>query len=179
MTVTMFERILGPTFHALPDPLRAAHSTRKQSLWHGHATITRGPGALPNLIATLFRFPKPATDLPVTVSKTVTSRGETWQRTFGNTTLRSHLSATNRGLTERLGLLTFSINLDFRDNALHWPVTHAHLGPIRLPHWLLPRSEAREFAQNDQFHFDIALFAPITDALIVHYRGALTPYNIS
>ncbi|MGR3707824.1 MAG: DUF4166 domain-containing protein, partial [Alterinioella nitratireducens] len=47
------------------------------------------------------------------------------------------------------------------------------VGPIPMPRWLLPVSEAREHVRDGRFHFDVSLRAPITGALIVRYRGWL------
>jgi hypothetical protein len=77
------------------------------------------------------------------------------------------------GLRERFGPFSFSIGLEVRDGALHYPVTAGHIGPVRLPRWLLPVSVAREFVSDGKFHFDVALLAPVTKALLVRYRGFL------
>jgi hypothetical protein len=37
--------------------------------------------------------------------------------------------------------------------------------------------EAREYAEDGRFHFDVRLFAPLTGGLMVHYRGHLIPAN--
>jgi hypothetical protein len=78
-------------------------------------------------------------------------------------------------MTEGFGPFTFRLALTARDGALHYPVTAGRLGPIALPRWLLPGSEAREYVEDGRFHFDVRLTAPLTGALMVHYRGYLTP----
>lgn len=169
----IFPRILGPAFATLPMPLRATHLTSSVSRWQGRASVIRGTGLWSRLLATLFRFPPATSDTPVNVTKTTTKNGETWTRCFGTRSFRSHLTATPKGMTERFGPFTFLLGLAIKDGALHYPVVAGRFGPIPLPRWILPQSEAREYVVNDHFHFDVRLLAPLTGALMVHYRGHL------
>lgn len=169
----LFPHVLGATFDALPKAIRSTHLTRDVSRWVGRCEVSRGAGIWPRLLCTVFRFPPAAPDVAVEVTKTVTPRGETWNRRFGRHRFRSHLSAEAGGLCERFGPFSFSIGLTVRDGALHYPVTAGRLGPIRLPGWMLPTSDAREFVSDGRFHFDVALLAPLTRGLMVRYRGSL------
>jgi hypothetical protein len=171
----IFPRVLGPGFASLPDAIRATHLTAGATRWQGRASVTRGTGWWGRLLATLFRFPPESEDTEVEVLKTATASGEIWTRRFGNRTFRSHLTATPKGMTERFGPFTFRLGLSVRDDALHYPVTAGRLGPLPLPRWLLPGSDAQEFAEDGRFHFDVRLLAPVTGSLMVHYRGTLMP----
>jgi hypothetical protein len=104
---------------------------------------------------------------------TPTAEGETWERRFGTQVFGSQLRLVNNKMTERFGPFTFTLGLHVADDALHFPVESGRLGPLPLPRFLLPQSEAREFAKQGQFNFDVALKAPFTGALMVHYRGWL------
>ncbi|WP_237064571.1 SDR family oxidoreductase [Loktanella sp. M215] len=172
-TSHIFPHVLGPAFDALPEEVRATHLTLDVSRWEGRCEVRRGAGLWSLLLCAIFRFPPDATDVPVTVTKTVTPHGETWLRRFGGNAFRSHLSLDATGLRERFGPFSFLIGLELRDGALHYPVTDGRIGPIRLPDWLLPVSIAREFAFDGKFHFDVALLAPLTKAPLVRYRGFL------
>ena len=173
--VPLFARVLGHSFHDLPPEVRATHDTADCSRWRGQARVSRGGGLWPRLIAMLFGFPPAAEAVPVTVTKKVTRGGETWVRTFGARRLRSYLAATPEGMTERFGPITFLLALHVRDHALQFPVRGARLGPLALPRWMLPRSDAAESVVDGLFHFDVALSAPLTGALIVRYQGWLKP----
>lgn len=153
----------------------STHLTAGISRWQGRASVTRGTSRFSRLLAALFRFPPATADTPVTVIKTATARGETWTRHFGARSFRSHLTATPQGMTERFGPFTFLLNLTVTDGALCYPVAGGRCGPIPLPRWLLPGSETREYAEEGRFHFDVRLLAPVTGALMVHYRGQLSP----
>lgn len=171
----IFPRVLGPAFAALPEVIRATHIAASPTRWTGRASVTRGTGLYGRCLAALFRFPTASDDTPVEVTKTVTAKGETWTRRFGTRTFRSHLAATPDGMTERFGPFTFLLGLTVGEGALHYPVQSGRLGPLPLPRWLLPRAEAREYAEDGRFHFDVRLCAPLTGGLMVHYRGELSP----
>lgn len=171
----IFPRILGPAFATLPGAVRATHQTAGTARWTGRASVQRGGGPFSRLLATLFRFPAATADTAVTVTKTATTGGETWTRRFGDRAFRSQLTATPEGMTERFGPFTFRLALRVQDGALHFPVAAGRLGWVPLPGWLLPRSEAREYAAGGRFHFDVRLLAPVTSGLMVHYRGTLSP----
>lgn len=171
----IFPRILGPAFATLPEAVRATHQTAGITRWTGRASVTRGTDLWSRLLATLFRFPPASEDTPVEVTKTVTAKGETWSRRFGARSFRSYLAATPHGMTERFGPFTFRLRLSVRNGALHYPVTAGRLGPVPMPRWLLPSSDAREYEENGRFRFDVRLLAPLTGALMVHYRGHLDP----
>lgn len=171
----LFAQVLGQDFDALPDTIRRTHLTADQSHWQGRSQVRRGTGLWPRLLCLLFRFPPASPDIPVHVTKTVTPKGETWQRRFGRSRFRSSLAATPQGMTERFGPFTFALGLTVRDGALLYPVVAGRLGPLPLPRWMLPVSVAREYEAQGRFHFDVALMAPITGALMVQYRGSLSP----
>ncbi|MGR3323223.1 MAG: DUF4166 domain-containing protein [Pseudooceanicola sp.] len=172
-TSPIFPRVLGQDFHALPEAVKETHLTLGTSRWAGRCEVQRGAGIWPRLLCAIFRFPPASQDVEVEVTKTATSRGETWLRRFGRNTFRSHLSVGPEGMRERFGPFTFSIGLEIRDGELHYPVTSGRMGPIPLPHWALPVSVAREFAAEGTFHFDVAILAPVTKRLLVRYQGYL------
>ena len=171
----IFPRTLGPAFAILPAEIRATHRTAGTTRWQGSASVTRGTTLWSRLLATLFRFPPTTKDTPVKVTKAATAKGESWTRRFGTQSFRSYLTATPHGMTERFGPFTFRLGLTVQDGALHYPVTAGRVGPIPLPSWLLPHSDTREYAKDGTFHFDVRLSAPLTGALMVHYRGTLVP----
>jgi NAD(P)-dependent dehydrogenase (short-subunit alcohol dehydrogenase family) len=170
----IFPRTLGPAFATLPETIRATHLTSGPARWQGRASVTRGTGLFSRFLATVFRFPPASADTDVEVLKTPTAKGETWTRRFGTRSFRSHLKATPQGMTERFGPFTFRLGLAVKQGALHYPVAAGRFGPVPLPRWLLPGSEAREYVEDTRFHFDVRLLAPLKGGLLVHYRGHLT-----
>lgn len=171
----MFEQILGKQFDLLPEAVRATHRSQGRSTWQGRCSVQRGRGLLPWFLTFAFGFPSSGDDLPVVVQKERTAQGEVWHRQIGRHGFVSTLSPGPNGLTERFGPFTFDIGLNVRDGALHYPVKAGRFGPVPLPRWTLPVSEAREMENNGVFRFDIGVYAPITEALLVRYEGFLTP----
>jgi NAD(P)-dependent dehydrogenase (short-subunit alcohol dehydrogenase family) len=173
-TSSIFPRVLGQDFQALPDVVKETHLTLDTSRWAGLCDVQRGKGVWSRLLCAVFRFPPESAEIEVEVTKNVTSRGETWLRRFGANTFRSGLSVGPEGMRERFGPFTFSIGLEVREGELHYPVRSGRVGPVPLPQWLLPVSNAREFAAEGKFHFDVAILAPVTKGPLVRYRGFLT-----
>lgn len=171
--VPLFRQVLGASFDALPDAVRATHDHAGPRRFAGRARVDRGQGWLARAIAAVFRFPAAAADVAVEVVKHPGPPGEIWERRFGGRTFRSHLQATPQGMTERFGPFRFRLALRVEGGALHFPVAAGWLLGLPLPRALLPRVEAREYALRDRFHFDVAMHAPFGAGLIVRYAGWL------
>lgn len=168
-----FEKALGHQFDELPSTIKDTHMTASCSRWSGQSSVERGSSVLSHVIGALFGFPAASENVGVEVTKTVTSGGETWVRTFDRRRFRSRLKATASGMTETFAPFTFLLDLNFDGTALRFPVRSCKLGPLPVPKWLLPRSEAREYVEDGKFQFDVAIYAPLTDKLVVRYRGWL------
>jgi hypothetical protein len=173
LAVPLFPSVLGPSFEALPAAVKATHVTLDDSHWQGKSSVVRGTGWWSGLLGRLFGFPASGDVVPVEVTKTVTPRGEIWQRRFGSRVFRSRLSAPGAAMTESFGPFTFILGLKVQDGALHFPVQSGRFGPLPLPRWILPVSISREHAEDGRFNFDVRILAPITRSLMVHYRGYL------
>lgn len=167
-------QVLGPDFEMLPANVRALHLNAEVSTWQGSATVRRGSSRWGQFLAAAFGFPPEAEAVPVEVRKTVTDAGEIWFRKFGDHRFQSRIIRTQNGLTESFGPFAFRLAPFVREGALHFPVAAARMGPLPLPRWLLPGSDAREFDKDGTVRFDIRLTAPITARLIVHYTGQLS-----
>ncbi len=171
----LFVRHLKEDFEVLPELVQHAHQVYGPRRLTGRATVARGTSLLSRLIGALFGFPKATDDIAVTVTMTPDGAGEVWERQFGDKVFRSVLRQQDGKMTERFGPFTFVLGLHVRDGTLQFPVLSGRLGPVSLPQFLLPQSIAHEYAEDGTFHFDVALKAPLTGALIVHYRGTLGP----
>ncbi|MEZ2223294.1 DUF4166 domain-containing protein [Rhizobium sp. RCC_161_2] len=175
---SLFERVLGENFAALPSAIRRVHDSRISKRLEGRATVTRGDGIVAKLIGMAFGFPGSGDDIPTTV--TIERRGdkETWTRQFGSAAFRSYLSPApgNRpgGVTERFGLLSFDIDLGERLGRLYYPVVKGRIGPIPLPRFLTPRSDTVEQLglEDGRFHFSVNIDLPFFGHL-VSYSGWL------
>ncbi len=171
--IPIFHRVLGDDFERLPPAILETHMTTDQSHWVGRANVTRGTRFWSRLIAGIFGFPKAASDISVKVAKTSRPNSEVWVRTFGNRHFRSRLTATDKGMSETFGPFTFLLGLRFDGSALLYPVVACRIGLLPLPGWFVPKVVAREYVEDGFFRFDVAIHAPLTESLIVRYRGWL------
>lgn len=169
----LFQSVLGDTFFDLPIEVQDFHRSELPSRWVGEASVTRGTSLLSKLVGWAFRFPPAAKTVSVTVVKETDGTRQKWTREFGRAEFHSILNSTAEGMTEQFWPFTFQLDLGVRDGGLCYPVKAGRLGPFPMPKWLLPVSNAREFAQDGCFHFDVELRAPITGWLLVHYQGWL------
>jgi NAD(P)-dependent dehydrogenase (short-subunit alcohol dehydrogenase family) len=175
------QRAVGANpYVALPQAIRAFHDTDAPPVWTGMASVEEGRGVVTRLIAHVVGLPKGGRELPITVTVDRQQQGtrlsETWTRNFDGLHFHSTLSAAETGkATERFGPLTFDLGLAARDGEIAFPVTGWRIGPLRLPRFLCPRSEAREFVDGEgRFNFDVRMSLPFF-GLLAHYRGWLKP----
>jgi len=109
-----------------------------------------------------------------------TPKNEIWQRRFGNSNFRSHLSrqtAAPKGeIWERFGPLWFRLALRVQEGQVHYPLAAAYLfGKMPLPRFLVPVSETREYVDEcGRACFDVRISMPLA-GFIVRYRGWLKP----
>lgn len=89
-TLCLYRRILGETWAALPEPVRAIHES-KTRCWsaQGLATVERGGSLLSRLAGLLFSFPEAGENVPVKVTFEATPEGEIWRRSFAGKSFRS------------------------------------------------------------------------------------------
>lgn len=175
----VFETAMGREFKKLPDMIGDLHTVLDVRRWSGRARIRRGDGFLSRIAGWLAAFPPPGDDVEVTVEMRRTRHGETWARTFGANTFRSHLSAkktdVENTLYERFGWLKFKIELCIEDNKLRYPVLGGRLLFVPLPRFLLPKSDTCEYVDDEgRACFDVKISLPIAGP-VVSYNGWLSP----
>ncbi len=173
MKVPVFQDYLGPDFDLLSPKVREAHEVYRVMRWTGRAKVSRGASLWSRVLAAVFGFPPATDDTGVTVTMTPQNGGELWERQFGDKRFWSFLKVQNGKMTECFGPFTFTLGLHVAEGQLHFPVHAGRVGPIPFPKALLPVSIAREYEADGRFHFDVALKAPFTGALMVHYQGWL------
>jgi hypothetical protein len=73
---------------------------------------------------------------------------------------------------ERFGALTCEQALPVETATQFFLAERGWFLDLPIPSFLLPRSCAKQFAVNDQFHFDVGLYAPLTGELDCSLSGA-------
>ena len=172
----LYRQVLGTTFDTLPPRVRALHDETAKRQWQGHAEVRRGKGLLARIAAAVFRFPREAPSIPVTVTLEPDGNGELWTRDFGGSVFASHQSA-GRGrnehlLVERFGLVAIALALVVEGERLRLIPRRWFAFGIPLPHSLMPFDTSFETEVDCTFIFDVEIGAPLVGR-VVAYRGQL------
>ena len=169
----LYARVMGERFAALPPAVRAIHEVLRDGGAAGEATVRRGHNPLARWIASALGFPGEGAHR-LHVSFAENGGSERWTRDFSGRTFSSVLSERGGRLTERFGLVRFAFDLPSGETGLRMIIRRWWLGPVPLPLFLAPRSEAREWEEGGRFHFDVPIALPLL-GLLVHYQGWLEP----
>ncbi|NIJ40944.1 NAD(P)-dependent dehydrogenase (short-subunit alcohol dehydrogenase family) [Parvibaculum indicum] len=174
---TLFQSALADRWDLLPPEAQTLHSVQDMESFSGTAKVIRGSSLIARFAAWFFGFPKAADEVPLTITKTRTEKGEIWERNFGGRVFRSYCTPAPAPYRyrERFWLFNYEQELPVENGSMHLPVRRGWFLGIPLPGILLPASESREYARDGVFHFDVALGAPLRGGLIVRYRGWVKP----
>jgi len=168
---TLFARLLGGAFDTLAPRVRALHLREGERRYRGEVEVERGVGWLAALCIRATRLP-PSGRGPIDVEIVADADGERWTRHIGGHAMRSRLWDAQGLLCERLGLVTFGFALSVRGGAIEWRVVSVRALGVPLPARWFGAVAAREFEQDDRYHFDVQAALPLA-GLLVRYRGWL------
>jgi NAD(P)-dependent dehydrogenase (short-subunit alcohol dehydrogenase family) len=169
----LYQRVMGERFHAMPESVRNMHRICGDNGASGEATVVRGRSLLARLIARIMRFPREGSHL-LHVSFAEDNGTERWTRHFGDRSFTSHLSQRDGRLSERFGPLRFQFDLPSDAHGLEMRIRSWSVFGVPLPQSLAPRTRAREWQEQERFHFDVPISLPLV-GLVVHYTGWLEP----
>jgi saccharopine dehydrogenase-like NADP-dependent oxidoreductase len=174
---TLFQTALAERWEQLPHEVQALHSVQDVESFSGTAKVTRGTTLMARVAAWFFGFPHATDQIALTITKTRTQTGETWERNFGGRVFRSYLTPAPDlyRYRERFWLLNYEQDLPVQNGCMHLPVRRGWFLGIPLPRFVLPISDSREYSENGVFKFDVSLIAPLGGGLIVRYRGQVKP----
>ena len=171
---SLYRRILGPAFEALPDVLRRFHDTPGGGRARGRLTIERPDGWLRNALANLLGLPRRGVDVPVSLDIAVEQDRERWVRCFDGQIVRTVQWDCDGRLMEALGPSTFSCALLIDGATLRYQFDRAWFCGILLPRRLAPHVESWVTARDGGWFVTVRIFAPFLGEL-VHYEGWLEP----
>jgi len=174
---TLFQSALAERWELLPREVQALHSVQDVESFSGTARVTRGTTLIASFVAWVFAFPHEADQVPLSITKTRTETGETWERNFGGSVFRSYLTPAPDlyRCRERFWPFNFELDLPVQDGCMRFPVRRGWFLGLPLPRFLLPGSESREYSEGGVFNFDVSLTAPFGGGLIVRYQGKVKP----
>lgn len=174
----IYRQVLGPIFDDLPPRLQQIHSSSRQQLWEGTASVQRGRGILALALTTLFGFPQSADEVPVRVGRLSAEGVERWTRDFGGKTFSTTQSrgqgSESHLLIERFGAVSIALALVKEGDRLFFIPRRWRIFGLPLPAFLLPSGRSYETEIDGQFCFNVEISAPVI-GLIVSYRGLLKP----
>ena len=175
--LSVFRSALGTAWNDLPDAIQSMHDAPDGTTLSGMARIRRGDNLLAKFIATIFRFPEQADEVPVEVSIQKSYGVERWKRNFNGTVFQSEITngkdQYEHLVCERFGPFTFGIALVLENEKLNYVVRRWSFLKIPLPRLLRPRGESFEYSSDGKFHFNVEIKFPLIE-LIVSYQGWLT-----
>ncbi|MDB5585741.1 MAG: saccharopine dehydrogenase [Devosia sp.] len=167
----LYQRVMGERFFDLPAPVRQMHSIIGDGGAAGTGTVTRGTSHMAHVTAIIMGFP-PSGEHSVHVAFAENNGIETWTRSFSGHHFQSRLSLAKGLLIERFGPMRFSFDLLSTPAGLQMVMRQWSIFHVPMPLALAPRSEAREWAEGEDFLFDVPIRLPLV-GMIVHYHGRL------
>ncbi|MCJ8052699.1 DUF4166 domain-containing protein [Shinella curvata] len=167
----LYRRVIGPAYDRLPEPVRGMHDVIGDGGAAGRGRVRRGRSLLARLVCAVMRFP-PAGEHDLHVAFEERDGVERWTRDFAGNTFSSELSQSGGCLVERFGPMRFSFDLPSDANGLTMVMRGWSVLGIPMPLRLAPKSEAREWAEGEEFCFDVPIALPGIGT-VVHYSGHL------
>jgi hypothetical protein len=169
----LYRRVMGAAFDRLPSLVRTIHQVHGDAGASGEGSVRRGGGPAGRAVAWFGGFP-PAGDYPLHVSFEENDGVERWTRRFGPHRFDSRLSEDGGKLVERFGPMRFAFDLPADATGLAMRLTGWSLFGMKLPRFLAPRIDAREWQEEDRFHLHVAIAMPLIGE-VVRYDGWLRP----
>jgi hypothetical protein len=173
-SLSLYRRVLGSRFEALPDVLRRFHDAPGGGRASGTFRVERTGGRAGSAVATLMGLPRAGLDVPVRLQVVATGEGERWLRQFAGRTLASRQWAKGNLLMERVGLVSFSSALVVDGSSVRYEFRRAWLAGIPLPHWLSPFVDGCVHAGDTGWRAVVHVFAPYLGE-ILRYEGWVEP----
>ncbi len=171
---SMYRRILGPRFDALPSVLRRFHDASGGGRARGTFRIDRARGRLRNALASLLGLPRPGSQVLVVLRVLVEGERERWIRDFDGHRVVTVQWARGDLLMESIGWHSFSTELEIDGSRLRYAFRRAWFVGIPLPRILSPSVESYVDAGENGWRVVVRIFAPFLGEL-VRYEGWIEP----
>jgi hypothetical protein len=144
----LYERLLGPDWLRLAEPIRAFHTQAPLSV-RGPIRVSNGRSGWSRALARLFRLPRANDSAVVHLVVTVAGQAEEWRRTFDGVSLDTRqFEAAPKELGEQFGFLEVRFRLEAAEGGLRYRQVAAavRIGSMRvpLPAAIAPMVEAQE-----------------------------------
>lgn len=160
---------MGENFGQLASLLQEAHTGSKRL--EGMVEVKRG-GLLANIICTVFRFPRAASQAHLVVECEHTADAMHWKRHFDGFVMESHFAGKGEYLIEYLGPLALAFKAEEQHGELHYRFIKTHMWGLPLPDFLSPQVLACEKEVNGQYCFNVEVRMFLV-GMVIAYGGVL------
>jgi hypothetical protein len=172
--LSLYHRILGARFDALPAALRRFHDREGGGQARGTFQVGRGTGWLRNAIASILGMPPAGAEVPVRLRVAVEGDRERWIRDFDGHRVETVQWAQGDLLMEASGLVHFSTELVLEGSRLRYEFRRAWFAGIPIPRWLSPGVVSYVEAGDAGWFVVVRVLAPFLGEL-VRYEGWIEP----
>ncbi len=179
MTPTLYERLLGDAWHALPDVLKQVHGMDAQFAASGEMNVTLGRFFGADFVRWALRMPRTEERVPVELHVRREGEREHWDRRIGGWRFPTEQWAEGSLLIERYGSLLFPMAISSDSESLtHWSdrmLLRALGRRWPFPSWLSIHSwgtERRSQSTPDAMDVSVRIETPFGQ-LLVGYDGTL------
>ena len=169
---SLFGKLLGESFDALPAAIKAFHAGPATRDFRGRCQVRRGTRWLSRACAAVMRLPAAGHDVPIRVRIEERSGAEAWSREFDGRILRSTLRQRGALLEERMGPMAFAFTLSAGPGTIEWRLAQVRCLGLPLPAAWFERVAARESVDAGRYRFDVRAEMSLV-GLLVHYTGTL------
>lgn len=172
------ERWFGEGFAELHPLLQQLH--RENGNLHGQVELQLGKGLAGKLGARLVgRLGIPLNRSRIPLKVNIHSSGDTlhWNRHFADaapvySSFQPHGGWPDGYWIESIGGVRLALAVDVRQGGWYWRPLKVWVHGVRVPLWLLPRTEAYKRIDAGRYHFHVGLSLPLL-GLLFSYSGAL------
>lgn len=171
---SLYRRALGKAFDDLPPVLRAFHDHPTGGIAQGSFRVTRPPGHLRAIIATLMRLPRPGEDIPVRLRVRTEGNSERWLRDFGSQCLETRQWISQDLLIEAAGPLRFAHRVRADSAGMDFQFVRCRLFGLPLPNRLSPHINAVVRACESGWWVQVRIEVPLL-GLLTQYEGEIKP----
>ena len=178
-TVSLYQRLLGDAWHALPDVLKRVHGSDAQLTASGEMDITVGRFIGAGLVRWALRMPRTEGRMPVELHVRREGEREEWDRRIGGWRFRTEQWAEKGLMAETFGPLLFLASVSSDENSVAH-VSHRMLLCALRRRWPMPRRllihtwgvERQSASGPDAMDVDVRIETPFGQ-LLVAYHGTL------
>jgi hypothetical protein len=167
---SLYRRLLGARFDALPEVLRRFHDAPGGGRARGTLQVERAAGPLRNALASFLGLPRTGTDALVRLEVEIEGDRERWVRHIQGRRLETVQWARGDLLMESYGPTAFASALVVEESGLRYEFRRAWVIGIPLPRRLAPRVDGDVSAGEGGWRLAVRIESPFLGEL-VRYRG--------